>query len=104
MKNIDEMTNVEIDLAIAEIEGLRLKFMGTGKVPMLGRMIYSPTTDWSQCGPLIEKYVIHIEWITASNMWCAIIGKVLYGGWDKSLPIAICKAIVRADRYKKENK
>lgn len=55
--------------------------------------IYSPSTDWEQGGPLIEKYKIDlgphengIDWVAQTERWMHSTGKT---------PLeAVCKAII----------
>ena len=62
---------------------------------------YRPSTDWSQCGPLIEEYRLEIIWIDAHKKegW-AVIKSWSYGEVYGNFPIgdthliAACLAIV----------
>lgn len=56
---------------------------------------YTPSTDWSQCGPLIEEYKIITD--PPDGMfpsWCAWLG--IDAGDGPTALIAICRAIVSA--------
>lgn len=62
---------------------------------------WSPSSDWSHCGPLIEKYATKIEhWPTEttpnkSNARIAIAGSAYWESGPSPLA-AVCRAIVRA--------
>lgn len=53
-----ELIGPALDVMVAEIEGVVLSAVTKGWVTGSGKPAgkYSPSTDWSQCGPLIEKY------------------------------------------------
>lgn len=62
---------------------------------------WKPSTDWSQGGPLIEKYATKLEhWPTEttpnkSNARIAMAGSVYWESGPSPL-VAVCRAIVRA--------
>ncbi|WP_272962314.1 phage protein NinX family protein [Alcanivorax jadensis] len=59
-----------------------------------GSRAYSPTTDWSQCGPLIERYKIAIMGPNPTDdYWTAWAGPMKDGPTPL---IAACRAIVAA--------
>ncbi len=98
------MTIPELNKRIAEIEGLdNIRMTETnclirettagGSIRMNG-VIYSPCTDWSQGGPLIEKYKISVNPVYSSDpdqQWCAVKGGIHYGA---TLLIAVMKSII----------
>lgn len=55
---------------------------------------YSPSTNWAQGGPLIEKYNLDIDKIGPAQ-WLATDNGDTYGIGDTPLQ-AICRAVVRA--------
>lgn len=109
-----ELVGPALDWAVAEAEGI------TRREPMHIRESeprcwscdysygYSPSTDWSQCGPLIEKYHIQTSYngngfprSPTSEYWCAYAcddsGAFRSSGGGPTPLIAICLAIVRAN-------
>ncbi|MGJ0636831.1 phage protein NinX family protein [Xenorhabdus bovienii] len=61
--------------------------------------IYSPSTDWSQCGELIDKYNIELvnELLDCVLFWSANCNYVSDDYLDGQTPqIAICRAVVAA--------
>ena len=92
------MTDQEILQRLAEIEG-GLDFNG-GKwwVRNEYNKSWNPLTDWSDLGPLIEKYKACIEWHESNQAWDA---DILVGpGYvrNASLPHAICLVIIEAHK------
>lgn len=76
--------------------------------------IVDPLTNWSDLGPLIEKYKIGVDWLPSDlNAWDEERGlkweaeiwdysdpekyKWVCSAQDKSLPHAICLAIIEAN-------
>ncbi len=55
----------------------------------------SPSTDWSQCGPLIERYKVGIEQ-TREEAYAYTPEEPLCGFFDHRPLVAICRAIVAA--------
>lgn len=100
------MTDEEILRRLAEIEGWT--DCGTHTVSLyeghkaleglwikeLGK-VWNPLTNWSDLGPLIEKYRV---WIKHDEMgsWGAIEGYEPIEVFNESLPHAICLAIIEA--------
>ncbi|CBJ80326.1 hypothetical protein XBJ2_500033 [Xenorhabdus bovienii str. Jollieti] len=72
---------------------MRIEFNGEAKS-------YSPSTNWSQCGELIEKYHIELYFNSVNEVWSAYIfnyEKFESVIEDGSTPqIAICRAVVAA--------
>lgn len=71
--------------------------------------VFDPTTDWSQCGPLIERYKVdlsyHEEYVTddgKGSVWEAMLSEHWLAPADEYDPIgktpliAACRAIVAA--------
>lgn len=57
---VSEATDTQLDWLVAKCEGLEVEYINDGitrcllrLTPFTGR--YSPTTDWSQMGPIIER-------------------------------------------------
>lgn len=97
-----------LDWCIAQIEGLHVDLTppnygdGTSLVFIAGRDdLYRPSTDWSQGGPLIEKYFIVSErmcdglWQCEGVFKCALDSHSMLGEGETPL-IAFCRAIVSA--------
>jgi hypothetical protein len=64
---------------------------------------WKPSTDWAQGGPLIEKYVVSIEFGKNQDDfpgWSAIVGPVTYmqepDAFGSTPLVAACRAIVTA--------
>ena len=56
--------------------------------------LYSPSTDWSQCGPLIERHEVELCMVDGFG-WCAEVRYALkqeVGGCHPQ--VAVCRAIV----------
>lgn len=108
------MTNEEINLKMAEIEGWG--FTDGGRTAYgwhWARCVDTPTgktmerfhgenpppyaTDWQWCGPLVEKYRVHIEPISG-GMWEATLETTLpgYGEIADTPQRAICLAVIAA--------
>jgi hypothetical protein len=62
-----------------------------------GWKAYSPSTDWAQGGPLIDKYEIDIEKMYTDWLACLLnkTGATIVAEGDTPLQ-AICRAVVRA--------
>lgn len=56
--------------------------------------MWSPSTDWSQGGPLIEKY--RVELVTRALDWQAMVDGFGYWLTGETALIAACRAIVAA--------
>lgn len=80
MKTSD-LTGAELDKVIAKIEGIEVQYL-TGVLQAMhhayGLGEYSPSTNWSQGGPLIEKEGIKIKVHVVEN------GKITSwsAGWE----------------------
>lgn len=105
-----ELSGVALDWAVAQVEKVPVYFerMGLGywreisKLPGAEFIPYAPSTDWSQCGPLIEKNrieftferdgVLFAEMCNADGNYC-----VPYTGmYGHTYLISACRAIVSA--------
>ena len=75
MKTI-ELTGVALDWAVAKCEGYTCKGesltrnnpLDDGALEHIWRKDYSPSTDWAQGGPIIERERIRID---PRGVWCA---------------------------------
>lgn len=100
------LTGPALDWAVA-------KAMGEGVIiasPIIGmpvevvtekfRLPFNPSDNWNQCGPLIEKYQLHVlhsvRGLRPDEPWfCDDSGETFYS--NGSTPqIAICRAVVAA--------
>ena len=104
------MTDEEILKRVAEIEGVSaLGIDPDGQICDVGnptaRLVYEdpvggytwdPLENWSDLGPLIEKYKVEISWDEVNGRWSCWIDKGEGASMHKSLPHAICLAIIEA--------
>ncbi|KLU14712.1 phage protein NinX family protein [Xenorhabdus griffiniae] len=100
-----ELTGRALDWAVARVAGLDVIITRFGNMVVRGMPDYSPSTDWAQCGPLIEKYEMDVCPVMGGN-YCAglsIIEGALcpddYVNIDmhgQTPQIAICRAVVAA--------
>jgi hypothetical protein len=67
------LTRAALDWAVAKCEGYQLDLVSEGS--------YTPSTDWSQGGPIIEREKIRLDttWNFEDGNWSARIDSV--GGW-----------------------
>jgi hypothetical protein len=63
-----ELTGAALDWAVAEIENPKPEFYRDNEGLEWERE-YSPSTDWAQGGPIIEREEISVNW--ASGQWQA---------------------------------
>lgn len=104
-----ELNGVALDWAVAQVAGekVRMQFGWTVLSEQVGDSIekWSPSTRWSQGGPLIETYKVdlycHEEYNGGEGMWEAHCGSEFV--WadtpdtiGKSPLVAACRAIVMA--------
>ncbi len=54
---------------------------------------FEPSTDWKQCGPLIEQHSVDFEWIVNGTLRADIGDTIAFG---PGYLIAACRAIVAA--------
>lgn len=70
-----------LNWAVAKAEGLLIEDGGNAKVfgeqikvhPSTLGTVYTPTTDWSQAGEIIEREHIAIDYSDSGNEWCACL-------------------------------
>ena len=53
---------------------------------------YSPTTNWQQCGELIEKHEVLLSYDVESFLWYAMVDRSVVNGATPQE--AICRAVV----------
>ena len=86
------MTDNELLSKLAEIEGVERRELADGPRPK--RIVYGrgwdPLTNWSDCGPLVDKYRPHIT--QSGTAWAVLIVKDYH--IDTDLKRALCVAIV----------
>lgn len=101
---VSELQGAALDLAVASIEGYDLMKHPFRRafIPGVGHVDYSPSTDWSQGGLLIERYSVSIAAHVAGKVKaCVGIDVIPYAravstqGGPTHL-IAACRAIVSA--------
>ena len=96
-----ELVDLALDWCVAKADNLAVKLVRGGRygepeslwfvASMLGGWKYSPSTDWSQGGPLIEKHVTALNQ-TGTHTWWAHCEDRL--GMGNTALIAACRAIV----------
>ena len=80
-----ELTGAALDWAVAKCEGMRYIHVRNGKLfvnktnnKIAAKPGYSPSTDWSQGGPIIEREGIDLDPLLNENnkpeYWCAFLG------------------------------
>lgn len=92
------MTNLEINNAIAKIEGLKViegKDECIIKIKRDTTVVYSPVTDWHTGGPLIEKYNVSIDKYN-NNVWMAEVDDPKVYGVSNELRSEIDKSLLKA--------
>ena len=75
-----ELTGAALDWAVAKCEGRGIEF-DDPRDPWLTRdgiadqplHSYTPSTDWAQGGPIIEREGISLEYAAQPEKWCACI-------------------------------
>ena len=98
-----ELIGPALDWAVAQAIGAdQVEFCVVGSAAFIAcihrgtwERNWRPSTDWSQCGPLIEKYDIHIAAparILTYFKWHAQTKNVHCE--DLSLLVAVCRAVV----------
>lgn len=109
-----ELSGVALDWAVAKAAAVEVYRRTGGMISdgefvlMLGdhSAVFSPSTDWSQCGPLIERFGVTIMKYDSScldadraNLWSAQLDGGNMDSWCADSPtplIAACRAIVAA--------
>jgi hypothetical protein len=67
----NELTGAALDWAVAKCEGII-----NGDVLDVGFILeggYSPSTNWAQGGPIIEREGVSLEYSAQPEKWCACI-------------------------------
>jgi hypothetical protein len=72
----NELSGAALDWAVARCEGIELEHGHYNRLLVDGRMskgqsmlvMYLPSTDWAQGGPIIEREMIELEW-SGSEWW-----------------------------------
>jgi hypothetical protein len=99
-----ELIGPALDWAVAEAEGLNLPpCPGRGSKQCLINVspadwtVFEPSTDWSQGGPLIEKYSVGVyrDYSPAETITANVNGSGCVEIGDTHL-VAVCRAIVAA--------
>ena len=72
-----ELTGAALDWAVALCNGIVDKWFDSGHLTVNGE-IYSPSTDWSQGGPIIEREKITLEHLygagdAGADVWVATL-------------------------------
>ncbi|SIR65520.1 Protein of unknown function [Aeromonas sp. RU39B] len=85
-----DLTGPALDWAVAQVEGVAC-------TPHTIKRFYRPSTDWSQGGPLRDKYDVGIEpSVPDGRPYAYVPGRDLDGSRGETALIAICRAIVAA--------
>lgn len=93
-----ELSGVALDWAVAQVSGEFVRIVkGVVKRRFNFQGDWTPSTDWSQCGPLIERFELEITRYNEAN-W-AVIKQWDYDFNDyypegETILIAACRAIV----------
>lgn len=98
---VAELTGVWLDYWAGKAAGFEVKVIANTSHPFcVGAPggFFSPSTNWEQCGPMIEEF--KIELLAAGEGWCVPVwlsGEVLDShSWSRTPQEAICRAVVRA--------
>lgn len=84
------LTGPALDWTVAQVEGVSC-------TPHTIKRFYRPSTDWSQGGPLRDKYDVGIEPGVPDGLPYAYVpGRDLHGSRGETALIALCRAIVTA--------
>ena len=95
------MTNTELDREVAEAQGWVCDEYGPdgwvwrdnkGNRKCIANE-YHPTTNWQQCGELIEKYKLSLWFSRADNLWVCTDHRIT-DITGKTPQEAVCKAVV----------
>ena len=79
-----ELTGAALDWAVAKCEGVTEHSMGHWKISILEACTafqYSPSTDWAQGGPIIEREKIDILWQSESQCFVGSMARSNKVGW-----------------------
>lgn len=99
---VSELSGAALDWAVAKIEGYDLMKHPFRRafIEGVGHVDYRPSTDWSQGGPLIERYSLEIVFDGSRNYGWRCVKDWCYGEVNDTYPlgethlIAACRAIV----------
>lgn len=96
-----DLSGYALDWAVAKVEGIRLEFSRAAgfwhPADWPDLVEWAPSTDWGQCGPLIEER--RLEIIENEDGWAAVKGWIcgeiyqMYPVGETHL-VAACRAIV----------
>lgn len=105
---VSELVGVQLDLAVALALGASITRPQDAQICLNGehmlcgeknkrysRYVYSPSTNWEQCGSLIEAFDLTLNRVTPANEhWKSSPHNSWSSGIDKNPMIAICRAVV----------
>lgn len=100
---VQELSGAALDWAVAKAEGVEISLAGAHPHAVVeGRLVgnYAPSTDWSQGGPLLEKYHVDLHYPHGlpGRGWWAQAGthsqETPIAAIDATPLIAACRAIV----------
>jgi hypothetical protein len=66
-----ELIGAALDWAVAHCDGVGTKWFDSGHLTINGE-IYSPSTDWAQAGPIIEREGIELLCESLGFRWVAM--------------------------------
>ncbi len=103
-----ELEGTELDYWVAKAQGWELiDFLGDGEMYwndphstyIKRKCGYHPTTNWAQCGELLEKFEMHLfrpsRWSPKNDIWGAMTNvHVDAVGEGHDQKTAICRAVV----------
>lgn len=97
-----ELIGAPLDWAVAKAQGVEIDLPGSDVVWAKYAGAYSPSTDWSQGGPLIEKYMVRTQYAADTekrvDAGClAQVWRPYVMAHGNTLLIAACRAIVAAN-------
>jgi hypothetical protein len=95
-----ELTGAALDWAVTKCEGFDPETLNTktGVVYSLRYGVYTPSTNWAQGGPIIEREEICIDKVAREN-WCACVRSVKNSPWlyGPTLLIAAMRCYVASE-------
>jgi hypothetical protein len=98
-----ELEGAALDWAVAQVDCVKVEYRGFGRLDPVNDWdahSYSPSTDWAQGGPLLEKHYIELS-IGDEDYWANRTCTSRYDDDPRKYPgatmlIAACRAIVAA--------
>jgi hypothetical protein len=111
VKTSDLEFGAALDWAVAQVEKVNVTVNGSfsekvfiGSKKGLIKDLYKPSTDWSQGGPLIEKYQLDLTFERKGLVYAypckddglPILQSEVYGSFGPTHLVAACRAIVAA--------